>query len=157
VAIDAEFTRGLADVFQDARSIADVLDLFPRTEGISEREHVGVGAHARVAEEIPGAANLRTRFEDDVALARTARLQAISRADAGESGADDDDIKMFGGRGQMRLPRCFLVGSKSASLCSAGKELPRFVCGVRGTDEASVPTQAYFAALATFTPLEFDA
>ena len=34
-------------------------------------------------------------LEDDVALARAFLLQVIAGADAGEAGADDQDVEMF--------------------------------------------------------------
>ena len=120
MAIDAELTRGVADILQNARPVTDVLDLFPRTKGISERVHVGVGAYAWVAEQVPCAADLRARFEDDVALAGTARLQAVSGTDAGESGSDDYDVAVFGERRQRRLRDASVAGSKSSSLCPGG-------------------------------------
>src|SRR4029077_12971025 len=100
VAIDAEFTRSIAHILQNARPVADVLNLLPWAEGISERVHVGVGAHAGIAEQVPSAANLRSRFEDDVALAGTTRLETVSRADAGESGSDNDHVEVFRERRQ---------------------------------------------------------
>jgi hypothetical protein len=103
---------------QNARPVADVLDLLPRTEGISERVHVGVGAHAGIAEQVPGAADLRTRLYDDVALAGTAGLQAVSRADPGESCSDDEDVGVFDERCQRRLRDASPAGSKSSSLCA---------------------------------------
>jgi hypothetical protein len=136
---------------QNGRSVADVLDLLPRTEGISERVHVGVRAHAGIAEEVPGPADLRARFEDDVALARTTRLQSVSGADAGESGSDDDDVEVFSERRQKRLRDASVAGSKSSSLCAGRKGIAKVrekapaevtVATRPGRMKASVPTQA---------------
>src|SRR5438477_6592377 len=93
--VDAVLGRGLAHVIEDARAVGDRLRLGPRLERIAEREHVAVGADAGIAEEIPGAADRITALEDDEALAQTFRLQMIARSDAGEAGADDEDVEML--------------------------------------------------------------
>src|SRR5947209_1470514 len=91
--VDAVLGRGLAHIIEDARAVGDRLRLGPRLEGIAEREHVAVGADAGIAEEIPGAADGLASLEDDEALARTFRLQMIARSDAGQAGADDEDVE----------------------------------------------------------------
>ena len=69
----------------------------PGPEGIAEREHIGIGADAGVAEQIPGPTQFAAPFENRVALGRALRLQVIAGTDAGEAGADDEDIEMFDG------------------------------------------------------------
>ena len=94
--LDAVLGRGLADIVQDPRPVGDRLGLDPRLERIAQRVHVGVGADAGIAEQIPGAADAIAAFENDKALARALLLQVIARADAGQAGADDQDVEMFG-------------------------------------------------------------
>ncbi len=93
--VDAVLGRGLADIVQDLRSVGDRLRLGPWLERIAQREHVAVGADAGIAEQVPGAADAVAALEDGKALARTFVLQVISRADAGQPGADDQHVEMF--------------------------------------------------------------
>ena len=93
--VDAVLGRGLADVVQDPRPVGDRLGLDPRLERIAEREHVGVGADAGIAKQVPGAADGVAALEDDVALAGTFLLQVEARADSGQAGADDQHVEMF--------------------------------------------------------------
>jgi hypothetical protein len=94
--VDAVLDRGLPHVIEDVRPVGDRLRLGPRLERIAEREHVAVGTDAGIAKQIPGAADAVAALQDDVALARALFLQVIARADAGEAGADDQDVEMFG-------------------------------------------------------------
>src|ERR1700722_8157208 len=93
--VDAVVGRGLADVVQNPRPVGDRLGLGPWLERIAEREHVRVGADAGIAEQVPGAADAVAALENDVALAGALLLQVIARADAGQSGADDQHVEMF--------------------------------------------------------------
>ncbi len=86
---------GLADVVQNLRPVGDRLRLAPWLERIAHREHVAVGADARITEQVPGAADAVAALENDKTLGRTIALQVIARADAGQSGADDQHIDMF--------------------------------------------------------------
>ena len=76
--------------------VGDRLRLRPGPERVAEREHVGVRADARVAEQVPGAADRLARLEDRVALAGALGLQVVGGADAGEAGADDQDVEVLG-------------------------------------------------------------
>jgi hypothetical protein len=89
------WSLALADVVQDGRAVGDRLGVLPRPEAVAQRVHVGVRAHAGIAEQIPGAAARLAAFEDGVALARAAILQVPGGADAGEAGADDQDIEVL--------------------------------------------------------------
>src|SRR6185437_620293 len=95
VFVDAVLGRGLAHIVQDARPVGDRLRFGPRLERIAEREHVRVGADAGIAKQVPGAANAIAALENDVALAGAFLLQMKARADAGQAGADDEDVEMF--------------------------------------------------------------
>src|SRR5579864_9338479 len=94
--VDTEFVSGLAEIVQNRGSISDrFFRVLPRAERVGKREHVGVGADAGEAEEVPGPTNAVAGFENDEAFARTAGLQAVSGANAGETSADDDNIKVL--------------------------------------------------------------
>ena len=60
---------GLADVREDRRAVGDRLVARPRPEREAERVHVRVGADARIAEQVPRAADALARLEDRVASA----------------------------------------------------------------------------------------
>src|ERR1019366_395542 len=93
--VDAVIGCGLADVVQNPRPVRNRLRLGPWLERIAQREHVAVGANAGIWELIPGAADAVAALEDGIALAGTFVLQVITRADAGQSGADDQHVEMF--------------------------------------------------------------
>ena len=102
--VDAVVDSGLADVIQNPRPVGDRLRLGPRFERIAERIHVRVGADAGIAKQIPGAADAVAPLEDHVALARAFLLQVIARANAGQAGADNEDVEMFCCLGHGDLP-----------------------------------------------------
>src|SRR5215469_14852770 len=104
-AVNAELVCGFAKVLQDGGAVGDGVRGGPWAERVTEGVHVGVGADAGVAEEVPGAADRAASFEDNVGLAGTLRLQAIAGSDAGEAGSDDDNVEVLVGHG----------GSKSVS------------------------------------------
>src|SRR5579859_3251709 len=93
--VDAVLGCGLAYIVENAWPVRNRFRIGPRLERIAEREHVAVGANAGIAKQIPGAADAIAPFENEVALARAFLLQVIARADAGQTGADDHDVKMF--------------------------------------------------------------
>ena len=86
----------VADVVEDRGPVGDRLALLPGPEVVAEREHVRVRADARIAEQVPGAADGVARLEDRVGLARALRLEVAGGADAGEAGADDQHVDVFG-------------------------------------------------------------
>src|ERR1019366_2811708 len=102
--VDAVIGGGLADVIQNPRSVGDRLRLGPWLERVAQREHVAVGADAGIAEQIPGAADAVAALVDGEGLAGTFLPQGITRADAGQSGADDQPVEMFGWHGGLRGP-----------------------------------------------------
>src|SRR3954471_2879654 len=107
--VDAFFRRGVAHVVEDLRPIGNRLRLGPRPERIAQREHVAVGAYARITEQVPGAADAAAALEDRVSLARALGLQMVTGADAGQAGADDQDVDVlaFHGRSRWMLPAVF--------------------------------------------------
>ncbi len=71
---------------------------------------------------VPGAAEGLERFENDEALVRALLLEVIGRADAGDAGADDQHVEMFGllrsGTGRS-VKRCCVWHFPSLSLAGA--------------------------------------
>ena len=57
--------------------------------------HVRVGADARVAKEVPGAADVPPALEDGEGRTRAAFLKVDCAAYAGDPGADDQDVDVF--------------------------------------------------------------
>src|SRR3979411_834133 len=92
VLVDACLRGGSLDVPQDRVAVGDRLLAVPRSERVAQCEHVGVGPDAWVTEEIPRAADRITPFEDRVRRPRTLRLDVVAGTDAGQAGADDEDI-----------------------------------------------------------------
>ena len=95
VAVDIVVARDLADVAQDRGAVGDRLGVLPRPEAVAQRVHVGVRAHAGIAEQIPRPTARAAPLEDRVALAGAIRLQMPGGADAREPGADDQHVEMF--------------------------------------------------------------
>src|SRR4029077_5257607 len=99
VVLDPVLARGLLAVVADFLDGGGRVLVGPRLEGVAEGVHVGVGADAGIAEEVPGAADRLARLEDRVALAGAVPLQMGTGADAGEAGADDQDVDVLAGGG----------------------------------------------------------
>ncbi len=76
-------------------AVGQHLQLVPRPELVAEGEHVGVGADARVAEQVPGAAEALAALEDRDGLVRELGGELAGRADAGQAGADDQDVEVL--------------------------------------------------------------
>src|SRR5262245_15356849 len=93
--LNVEFPGGVVDVAQDARPIGDRLRVGPRPKPVTEGEHVRVRSDARVAEEVPGAAGRVTGFEHEDRLVGALAAQLGCSADAGQSGADNQDVHGF--------------------------------------------------------------
>src|SRR4029079_10218907 len=92
LAVDAVLARGRANVVEDRLAIRDCLCFRPRPEGIAEREHVGIGAHARVAKQIPRSTDTIARLENSKVPSRTFFLEMACRTDARETGANNQDV-----------------------------------------------------------------
>jgi len=85
VLVDAELGSGVAQVLEDRRSVGDRLGGGPRLEAVAEGVHVAVRAHARVAEQIPGAAQVIAAFEDQIGPIRAQASASVAGADAGDA------------------------------------------------------------------------
>ena len=92
LAVDAVLARGLAHVVQDGLAVGDGLGPGPRLERVAEREHVGVRAHARIAKQVPRAADAVAGLENGKIPAGALLPQVTGRPDARKTGADNDDV-----------------------------------------------------------------
>jgi hypothetical protein len=95
--LDAVLASGVDDVAADRGPVGDRLRVGPRPEGVAEGEHVGVRPDARVAEQVPGAADRVPRLEDGEALVGALLAQVAGGTDTGETGPHDEDVEVFGG------------------------------------------------------------
>ena len=86
---------GLANVTQDRGPVCHRFVVTPRSKAIAERVHVGIGAHARVAKEIPRAAHALAPLEYDETLLRAFHLQMAGSANTRQSGAHDNNVEVF--------------------------------------------------------------
>ena len=97
VLLEVVLAGGFDDVFADARAVGDGLGFFPGFEVVAEGVHVAVRPDAGVAEQVPGAADGVAAFEDGEIEAGAIALQMHGGADAGQAGADDEDVVVGGG------------------------------------------------------------
>src|SRR5690242_12542097 len=90
--------RSFTNVIENRRPISHRLVFTPRAKAITERVHVGVGAHARITKQVPRATHRLAPFEHDKTLARAQRLQMTRTSNPRQSRSDDDDVKVLHGR-----------------------------------------------------------
>jgi hypothetical protein len=95
VLVDAVLGRGFLQIAQDRRTFGDGLLVGVGLEAETECVHVGVRAQTRVLEEVPGAAQVLSALENDIALVGAAFLQMPGRTDAGDAGSHDDNVDKF--------------------------------------------------------------
>lgn len=95
VFLDVVFVCRLVQIFHDRRTIGDGLLLFPWLESVAQRIHVAVRPNAWIFEEIPGPANGIAPLKDGKGSVRALRLQMICCANAGNAGADNQNVKVF--------------------------------------------------------------
>ena len=67
----------------------------PWLEAVAEGVEIAVGTDARIFVGEPGAAETLLALQDDKALVRKLLCKLIGAADAGNAGADDQDVEMF--------------------------------------------------------------
>jgi hypothetical protein len=96
---EAMLAHGVLDVAADGFAVGQRPRTGPRAEGVAERVHVGVGAHAGVAEQVPGAPDPLAGLEQHEARAGAEPAQVHGGADARQTGTDDDDVDVVVGRG----------------------------------------------------------
>src|ERR1700761_3815038 len=94
VTVDAVLVCGGGQVLADMRAVGHAFRPRPRLPREAQREDGAVGADTRIAEQVPGAADLIAPLQDDVAGPRVALADAVGRAQAREAGADDDDVEV---------------------------------------------------------------
>ena len=115
VLVDPRLGGRVADVAEDRGAVRDGLGPGPRAERVTERLHVRVRAHARVAEEVPGAAHDIAGLEDDVGPAGERGLQVVRSADPGQPGPDDQHVDVLAHwrtaprRGRSRFSACAMM------------------------------------------------
>ena len=95
--VDAVLLGDGAQVVEDRRPVGQRAVAGPGPPAEAEREHVGVRADAGVPEQVPGAAAGLARLEHRDALGGQVLAQLAGRADAGQPGADDQDVDVLGG------------------------------------------------------------
>ncbi len=96
--VDAVLGGSLADVAEDRGAVGHRLVVTPRAEAIAERVHVGVGADAWIAKQIPGAAHRLAPFEDDETLLRALALQMAGPANPRQPRPHDYHIHVLHSR-----------------------------------------------------------
>src|SRR5690606_28152289 len=84
IVLDLMLLRGFADIAENGRAVREILGADPRLEVVAEGEHVRIGADARIAEQVPGAAERGAPFKYQVRLVRTAPRQVAGHAHAGQ-------------------------------------------------------------------------
>ena len=143
--VHAVLTGGVADVVEDRRAVGDGRGTGPGPEGVAQGVHVGVGADAGIAEQVPGAADRVAGLQDGVRLAGQLLLQVDSGADAGQAGPDDDHVEVLqgcGGHGP-RVAHAAVVPSARAAACgpchSLWRQHPREACA--GAKVSAGPAQ----------------
>ena len=87
--------RGLLHVLEDRLAVSDGLPAGPRLEGIAQRENVGIGTHARVAEQVPGTADARAALENGEGLAGAVHQQMVGRRDSRQPGAYHQNVQVL--------------------------------------------------------------
>jgi hypothetical protein len=96
VLLHARLRGGVADVVADVGPVGHRLVPSPGAERVGQGEHVRVRPHARVAEQVPGAADGVAGLQDRVGGLGVGLLQPARGADAGEAGPDDDHVEVLG-------------------------------------------------------------
>ena len=96
VLVDAVLARGVADVVEDRLAVGERHVAAPRPEAVAEGVHVGVGPHAGVAEQVPGAAAGLAALEHGVRRPGQVLGQVGRRADARQSRPDDQHVDVLG-------------------------------------------------------------
>ena len=123
VAVDAGLARRVLDVLEDGVAVGDRLLAVPGPERVAQRVHVRVRTDARVAEEVPGPTDGVARLEDGVVGPRALGLEVVPGADAGQPGADDQDVEVRGVACRRRCHQAAAPISLSFNVPSSPKSL----------------------------------
>jgi hypothetical protein len=95
VLIHTMFTRGFPDIPADRCTVSDGSWICPRSKRVTQREHVGVRADTRIAEQVPGATDRPTGLQNRERLARAPPLQVAGGTDPGQTGTHDEHIDVI--------------------------------------------------------------
>ncbi len=93
--VDPAFARRFPHIIEYGWAVRDRFRFLPRPEPVSERKHVGIGSHSRIAEKIPGTAARVSPFQDCKAPCRTFLLQVIGCTDSGKPRAYDHYVEVL--------------------------------------------------------------
>src|SRR6185369_12959695 len=104
-----EFGGGVADVIQYRGTIGDGLGVTPRAKAIAERVHVGIGANAWVAKEIPRSADRVASFQYGEALSGSVHLQVTRSPNSRQPRAHDYDVHVL--HSARNYPRAAVVST----------------------------------------------
>ncbi len=119
--LEAVLPDGLPQVRQDLRGVRDRLLLPPRLERVAEGVQVRVRADARIAEQVPGAAEIAPGLQDRETPARQLGRQVAARADPGDPGPDDQHVQVLDGRPGPVFAQCG-SGGHGDSLAGGGRD-----------------------------------
>ena len=92
-------------------AVRDVLRSRPGLVGVAQREDVAVGPDARIAEQVPRAADSRAPLQDRVRQLRVLLVNAVRGPDARDSRTDDQHVGVFGLFGTHREPPLVRLGT----------------------------------------------
>ena len=83
----------VADVLLDVRSFAERGRVRPLVEGEAEGRHVGIGTDARIAEGVPGAADVTVHVMDFPSPCRESLGDVMGEVDSRDARSDDEQVK----------------------------------------------------------------
>ena len=86
---------GVLEVLQDGRAVGYRLAIGPGLKRVAQGVHVRVRTHARVAKQVPGAAQALAPFQNGKALTRAALLQVHCAANARQTRAHNQGVKVL--------------------------------------------------------------
>ena len=92
VIADAVLIGRRVHVCADRGAVGEDVHVVPGPESIAEREHVRVGPDSRIAEKIPGPADLLPSLQDVVATPRKIPGEMTGRAYPRDPGTDDEHV-----------------------------------------------------------------
>ena len=93
----AIFLGGFLHIALDRGAVGQDLGLAPGPELVAKGRHVRIRADARIAEQIPGAADGLAPLQHRVGLALELAGDVAGSADAGQAGANNQNIKIMTG------------------------------------------------------------